>query len=131
MRTKEEHIQFWIDQAQDDWGAVDNLFIGRKFLQSLFFAHLVIEKICKAIWIKYNTENVPPRSHNLLFILSTTPIQINENFREFILTLSRFQIEGRYPEYLSNMHLICNEQFTAELINKTNEIRLWLLEKLQ
>ena len=56
MKTKEEHIDFWLTQADDDWTAVDTLFKGRNYLQSLFFAHLVIEKICKALWIKHNME---------------------------------------------------------------------------
>lgn len=66
MKTKTEHIDFWISQAEDDWSAVDTLFKGKNYLQCLFFAHLVIEKICKALWIKYNEGNVPPRTHNLI-----------------------------------------------------------------
>ena len=74
MKTKQEHITFWIEQAGDDWIAVDTLFKGKMYLQSLFFAHLVIEKVCKAFWIKHNKENVPPRTHNLIYLLSSTPI---------------------------------------------------------
>ena len=43
MKTKKEHIDFWIMQSKDDWDAVDSLFKGKNYLQSLFFAHLVIE----------------------------------------------------------------------------------------
>lgn len=64
MKTKEEHFDFWLIQADDDWTAVETLFRGRNYLQSLFFAHLVIEKICKALWIKHNVGNVPPGTHN-------------------------------------------------------------------
>lgn len=100
-------------------------------MQSLFFAHLVIEKICKALWIKHNQENVPPRTHNLLHLLSTTPIEVDDEKSEFMLSLQRFQLEGRYPEYLTKMHEICNEPFTTTIINETNKLRLWLLEKAQ
>jgi len=74
MKTKEEYIKFWIEQSEDDWSAVFSLLIGKNYLQSLFFTHLVIEKLCKSLWIKYNAENVPPRSHNLIHLLSATPI---------------------------------------------------------
>lgn len=131
MKTKSEHIDFWISQAEDDWSAVDTLFRGRKYLQSLFFAHLVIEKICKAMWIKYNGGNVPPRTHNLIHLLSATPIKLSDEKSEFMLNLNRFQLEGRYPDYLTKMHQICNEQFTTEIIEKTNSLRLWLLGKVQ
>lgn len=131
MKTKEQYIEFWIEQAEDDWNAVFTLFKGRNYLQCLFFVHLVIEKLCKSLWIKHNAENVPPRSHNLIYLLSATPILLNDNQNEFLLTLNRFQLEGRYPEYISMMHKICNEQFAESIINSSNEIRLWLLEKLQ
>jgi len=129
--TKAEYIGFWIEQAEDDWKAVNTLFIGKNFLQSLFFTHLVIEKLSKSLWIKYNEENVPPRSHNIIHLLSSAPIIIPDETKEFLLNLNRFQLEGRYPEYMTKMYNICNEQFAREMIESTNEIRLWLLEKLQ
>ncbi|HPR31319.1 MAG TPA: HEPN domain-containing protein [Prolixibacteraceae bacterium] len=131
MKTKKEHIYFWLTQADDDWTAVGTLFKGRNYMQSLFFAHLVIEKICKALWIQYNEGNVPPRIHNLIHLLSTTPIQLDDDSSEFMLSLNRFQLEGRYPDYLTKMHTICNEKFTTEVIEKTNKLRLWLLGKVQ
>ncbi len=131
MKTKQDYINFWIEQADDDWNAVDTLLNGQKYLQSLFFAHLVIEKLCKALWINYHQENVPPRTHNLNYLLSSTPIEITEERSEFMLSLNRFQLEGRYPDYLTKMHNICTEQFTKSMLKSTNQLRLWLLEKLQ
>lgn len=131
MKTKTEYIDFWISQADDDWNAVDTLYKGKNYLQSLFFAHLVIEKLCKSLWIKYNTDNVPPKTHNLIHLISSTPIELTDDKSELLLILNRFQLEGRYPEYLTKMHKICNKQFTKSTINSTNELRLWLLGKLQ
>jgi HEPN domain-containing protein len=131
MKTKGEYIDYWVEQANDDWTAVNTLFGGKNYLQSLFFAHLVIEKLCKSVWIKYNEENVPPRTHNLIHLLSATPIQLTDDWSQFILSLNRFQLEGRYPDCLTKMHNICNEQFTRSMLETTNQLRLWLLEKLQ
>jgi HEPN domain-containing protein len=131
LKTKKQHIDFWVEQAEDDWKAVYTLLNGGNYLQSLFFAHLVIEKLCKSLWIKYNSDNVPPRTHNLITLLSSTPIKLTEVQSEFLLTLNRFQLEGRYPEYMTQMHKICNERFTMDMINSVNEFRIWLQEKLQ
>jgi HEPN domain-containing protein len=90
----------------------------------------VIEKLCKSLWIKYNEDNVPPRTHNLIHLLSSTPVELADDKSEFLLTLNRFHLEGRYPEYLAKMHSICNEQFTKSMIKLTDELRSWLLEKL-
>ena len=131
MKTKDEHIGYWIEQANDDWTAVNTLFKGKNYLQALFFAHLVIEKISKSLWIKYNNENVPPRIHNLNHLLSATPIKLTDDMSEFILILNRFQLEGRYPDYLNKLQTICNKQFTKSMLETTNQLRLWLLGKLQ
>jgi HEPN domain-containing protein len=131
MKTKEEHINYWLNQAEDDWEAVDTLFKGKKYLQSLFFSHLVIEKICKALWIKYNLQNIPPRTHNLNFILSQTPLKLSEEQSEFLLNLNRFQLEGRYPEYITKIQEICSFDFTHEMLTRTKEIKSWLQENLQ
>jgi HEPN domain-containing protein len=131
MKSKNDHIDFWLSQAENDWNAVNTLYNGKNYLQSLFFAHLVIEKICKALWIKYNEGNVPPRTHNLNHLLLATPIELNDDISEFMLRLNRFQMEGRYPDYLTKMHEICNKSFTTAMIDETDKIRLWLLEKVR
>lgn len=130
MMTKEDHIRFWIEQAEDDWSAVDTLREGRKNLHSLFFAHLVIEKLCKALWIKHNLENVPPRTHNLILLLESTPIKLSTEQHEFLLNLNRFQLEGRYPDYMTKMHHICNETFTNDILFRVKSIKVWLQGKL-
>jgi HEPN domain-containing protein len=131
MKTKTEHIAYWTEQALDDWEAVDTLFRGEKYLQSLFFTHLVIEKLCKALWIKHNETNIPPKTHNLIYILSQTTIVLPEDKSELMLSLNRFQLEGRYPEYITKMRTICNMEFSKEKIEQANHLRLWLIEKQQ
>ncbi len=130
MMTKKEYIDYWIEQAEDDWSAVQTLFIGKNYLQSLFFTHLVIEKLAKALWVKHNNGNVPPKTHNILYIISLTNIEISEEQSIFLLNLNRFQLEGRYPDYRLKMHLICTKDFTRSIIDEANSIRLWLLKKL-
>jgi HEPN domain-containing protein len=131
MKTKEQYIDFWVEQAEDDWKAVQTLFKGKNYLQSLFFAHLVIEKLCKSLWIKHSPDNVPPRTHNLIFLLSSTPVILTDEQNELLLNLNRFQLEGRYPEYMTKMHAICNEHFTQSIINSVDDFRIWLQKKLQ
>ena len=106
MITKEEHIKSWIEQSKDDWEAVVTLFKGRKYLQSLFFGHLVIEKLCKALWI------------NLLHILSQIPVEVEEHKSEFLLKLNRFQLEGRYPDNVINIQTVTDESFTSGMMEE-------------
>ncbi len=113
MKTKSEHIGFWIEQSLDDWETVESLLFAKKYVQALFFSHLVIEKLCKACWIKLNESNVPPRIHNLVFLIKQTPLEISESHMELMLNLNRFQLEGRYPEYVSSLYKVCDAPFTS------------------
>jgi HEPN domain-containing protein len=63
--NKQEHILFWKNSAKNDWKISQKLFHSKDYLYSLFFAHLVLEKLCKAHWVKDNPENFPPKIHNL------------------------------------------------------------------
>jgi len=64
--TKQEHISWWKLTASKDWEAVDSLLKGKNYVQALFWAHLVLEKLLKAHWIKDNKEDNPPKTHNLI-----------------------------------------------------------------
>jgi HEPN domain-containing protein len=66
MNDKEKHINYWKTTAIDDIETVEFLLVCKKYVQTLFFTHLYIEKILKAHWVKFNIENVPPKTHNLI-----------------------------------------------------------------
>lgn len=131
MLGKGEHIQFWIKQAEDDWGASEALFSAGKFVQCLFWAHLVAEKYAKALWIKHNSENIPPRTHNIAFLISRTPLNVPAGLTEIMLLTNRFNMEGRYPEYIQGMEVLDNKSFAEENLNQIKTLIVWLKENLQ
>jgi HEPN domain-containing protein len=131
MMTKEEHIEYWINSAQQDWDAVHSLINGKNYIQALFFAHLVLEKISKAIWIKYNESNIPPKIHNILKLLSQTPVNLSMEQLEYLVEVNKFQLEGRYPDYKNTIFRICTLEYTENNLNKIEEIKICLIKNLQ
>ena len=99
--TKEEHIEYWIKSSDQNSETMEYLFKGGKYVEALFFGHLTLEKICKALWIKNNEFNYPPKIHNLVSLLEKCLIHINEDDLEFLDIMNRYQLEGRYPDYLN------------------------------
>ena len=129
--TKDEYISYWLNAAENDWRAVNVLFLNSNYLQSLFFCHLVIEKIIKAIWVKDNESNHPPRTHNLLYLLDQTKSILNETQLDFLLKLNNFQIDGRYPDYQNLIYKIATKTFTNDIIEQTDKIRICLIKEVQ
>ena len=130
MKTKEEHIIHWANQSSDDWESAELLFKGKKYLHALFFTHLSIEKICKAHWVRASEGNIPPKTHNLIFLLSQTSVELTDDQKEFLLELNRFQIEGRYPEQVSKLHKVSTASFAQYKLDQAKQIQQWLLNKL-
>jgi HEPN domain-containing protein len=129
--TKEEYIAYWTKTSADDWSSSEDLYKTKHYLQSLFFAHLALEKLCKAIWVKYHQANHPPRIHNLVFILKQTEIELTNEQLDFLLTFNDFQLEGRYPDYTQKIYSFCTAEKTIQLLEQANQHKLWLLSKLQ
>ena len=57
----EEHIRFWLDGADHDLDAAESLFAAEKFDWCLFLGHLVLEKALKAMYVRDNNSQMPPR----------------------------------------------------------------------
>jgi HEPN domain-containing protein len=88
--TKEGYIKYWITTSKHDWKRVEELLKLRDFSFALFCAHLSIEKLAKALWVKEHESNFPPRIHNLITLFSKTsfkalrkPIDVDERTKFF------------------------------------------------
>ncbi len=128
--TKAEHIIYWKRQSIDDWETVDILCKGQKYLQALFWLHLSVEKLCKAVWIHSNEGNTPPRTHNLNRILTEAKINIPDNYGVLLIELNRFQLEGRYPDYVSDINKTTTNALVEEYIERVNPLKVWLISLL-
>ena len=131
MTDKEKYINYWALSAKDDLDAVDVLFSGRKYLQALFFTHLSLEKVMKAHWVEYNTANVPPKTHNLIYLYEQTNLVLSEEETDFLQMMSTYQLEGRYPDYLSFVHNTLTKEQTEDIISEAKILFQCLQEKLQ
>jgi HEPN domain-containing protein len=121
--TKQNHIDYWLASANDDWQTVLSLFDAKRFAHSLFFAHLVLEKYCKAHWVKNNTDNIPPRTHNLVKLISETSVLLSTEKLDFLRQFNDFQLDGRYPK-------MCTPEYTKQLLKTVNIIVKCLIKQI-
>lgn len=131
MMTKAEHIEFWKNSSNRDWESVNVLYNGKQYVQALFFCHLVLEKLFKAIWIKDNEENTPPFSHNLESLFNQTNLELDPVTTDFLSIANNWNIEGRYQDYKDKFYKKATKEYTFEKINEVEKLRKCLLENLQ
>lgn len=93
------------------------LIKNKKFSEGLFFCHLTIEKIMKALVVKH-TGTFAPKSHNLIYLCEQANVNVLEHDRIFMSVLMKYQLEGRYPEHYPKIpsYEIVNDYLTKTKI---------------
>lgn len=129
--NKEEHILYWRNQVEDDFDCSLVLCQSGHYAQSLFWAHLALEKLCKALWVKTNQNNSPPLIHNLLRIVTLTNEKFTDEQLTFLADMNTFQIKGRYPDYAESLEITVKKDVCELYLEKTKQMIICLQEKLQ
>ena len=128
--TKEEHIAYWLKSSEDDELSMYALYESGRYTHSLFFGHLYLEKICKALWVKSNNGNTPPFIHNLVKLLTAIDTGLSENDMLFLDDLNKYQLSGRYPEYTFSLQRHTTKDYTIYCLNYIKEINACLRKKI-
>jgi len=129
--TNEQHIQFLIRQADEDFGATEALYQSGYFGQSLFWAHLTLEKLCKALWIFKNENEKYPYVHNLLRLLKECNTVLSEDQILFYAEMNQFQAAGRYGDYLKKLEESITPDVCINLLIEVKKQMLWIKQQMQ
>ena len=95
-----KQIAFWRDSAKEDWDVARQLVESGRTRHGLFFAHLALEKILKAIVCK-QSQDLAPKHHNLSRLAELAALALDTWKMEVLAEMNAFHIEGRYPESLT------------------------------
>lgn len=97
--------------------------------QALFFAHLTLEKLLKALYIDH-LNSFPPKSHNLLILVQEIGVILPEHLQEAIIEINTFNVETRYPDIKFRFYKKCSADFSLRYMKIVEEIKKWLRRKL-
>lgn len=125
MEKKETLIDYWVKSSALDFEAAEDLFISGKYAHALFFGHLSVEKMLKALYINI-VEDYPPRTHNLLMLLRKINIDLPDKMLNDLILINTFNIETRYPDEKFQFYELCDKKFTLQNINSIKEVLKWL-----
>ena len=70
-------IDYWVTEAEESLTVAEHLYEKKDFSYSLFFGHLAVEKMIKAILVKNGNTQVL-RTHNLLRLAKAAQIRLND-----------------------------------------------------
>lgn len=122
----EKQINFWRDSANEDWSVARQLIDSGRIRHGLFFVHLTIEKILKALICK-NVNDLAPRIHNLSRLSELAGVVIDDDQKDLLAEINSFHIEGRYPEALVTLP---TKEEALSYVMKAEKVYLWLMNQL-
>jgi HEPN domain-containing protein len=99
---------------------------NNRFRHGLYFAHLALEKILKALVCK-ETQDLASKIHNLIGLAQIANIALTTEQFNTLADMNTFNIEGRYPDSTKTKLTMKEAQ---EFMERAREVFKWLTNQL-
>lgn len=120
----EKHEE-WLKQADYDMDTADAMFASGRYFYAVFMCHLSIEKSLKGLYSK-ELDEVPPKTHNLLYLLTKIKKKPDQELLKFITKLNTASVATRYPDDLAKIQAAYTEEITEEMIKNSKDVLKWV-----
>ncbi|MBI5399843.1 HEPN domain-containing protein [Candidatus Saganbacteria bacterium] len=129
-KSIKEQIEYWLKSAHHDLETAEALFTSQHYDWCLFLAHLVIEKVLKAYYVRDNNA-FPPKIHKLDYLAEKTKLSLPVETINFLKEINDFNLEARYPDNKFQFYKLCTRKFTEIYFSKIKDLYKWLLKEIK
>ena len=120
---------YWLAEAEEALQVADHLVEKEDYSYALFFGHLAVEKLLKALFVAYRREHAPPL-HNLHRLATSAGLELDKVKIDALIRITAFNIEARYPDVKRTFRRKCTAEFTNREMQLIKEIFQWLRSPL-
>lgn len=124
-----EIINYWVKSAEEDLKTAKSLFKTKRYSHCLFFCHLFVEKLLKALATK-KIGKPAPYGHNLLRFAEMSGFKFSKTQLDLLDEINTFNIETRYDDYQFQFYKKATKEYSQEYFKKAEVIYLWLKKQL-
>lgn len=129
MISIDEQVRYWTDGAERDYDTMQALLNSKRYPESLFFGHVVLEKMLKAFVVR-ETKEQPPKIHNLVILEKVANLNLGDDIKDYLVLVNTFNIRGRYDDYKQAFYKICTKEYAEENIRRITEIYKDICQKM-
>jgi HEPN domain-containing protein len=123
-----KETEAWLASAESDAGAARLLLANGFYSQSIFYTHLSVEKVLKALVMEHLNQERPPVTHNLVSLIEAIVPNPPERLYDFLVRLSPESTGTRYTVYPeSDVYTI---ELAQSLLDGAAETTQWLRQQL-
>jgi len=102
---------------------------GDIYIYAVFMCHLSVEKALKGLY-SYVLKDVPPKTHNLIYLLTKIGIFPEPDIAKFITKLNMTSIVTRYPDDLEKIQTAYSKNIVKDIVENTKDVLKWVRAKL-
>ncbi len=88
----DKQVSYWRSSAYEDWQVARELVSLGRTRHGLFFAHLGLEKMLKAL-VCERTRDLAPRLHNLVRLAEIASLDLDHQQTDVLAEMNMFNIE--------------------------------------
>lgn len=116
--------------AEEELEVAEGLFKLGYYAQCLFFCHLSLEKMLKALVMK-RTKQFPPLTHDLRRLAQIAKLELSKKQELVLEKIFAFNIAGRYNEEKLKFHKKCNKNYALQYLNISKDLIIWFKKEFQ
>ncbi len=129
-QTVRDIIDYWTKTAEHDFETMLVLFKAKRYSDSLFFGHIVLEKILKG-HVARHTKEQAPYIHDLVRLQKLTDTVLSPEEIALLNNVNDFNIRSRYPEYKLLFYKTCTKKYTEGYLDAIVALYKKLCRKLK
>ena len=107
-----------------------HLYESGDYPHALFFGHLYLEKVLKALIVQ-ETESHSPYGHDLLHLARRAKLPLKGEQEDDFDRISKHHINCRYPEDLEEMQRRYTKKYCQNELEKIRGLAAWLKSKMK
>jgi HEPN domain-containing protein len=125
-----KEVKNWLDSAQYDLETAEQMFNSRRYIYTIFMCHLALEKSLKAK-IEEVTGKMPPKTHNLRYLVKLSGLEPPEEIFRFLSKLSDVSIPTRYPEDFGELRKSYDRKAAKTYLFHAKEAFEWIRKSIK
>lgn len=123
-------VQNWLISADDDLRSVRIAFRGRDYVKALFWGHLYLEKLLKAVITKQTGKHAP-YGHALDVLAAKANLNLQPTQISMLDRVTRYNIQARYDDHKFTLKKLATREFCQREIKEIEEFGKWLKSMLK
>lgn len=132
MNAKQVHesVSYWQITAGHDYDTMLTLFHHKRYSDSLFFGHIILEKILKAKVVQV-TKKQAPYIHDLVRLEQLAKLKFSNETIHFLHQVNDFNIRARYPEHKLRFYKQCTKAYTQPYFDQIVQLYKKICQELK